>query len=63
MSSGFVKHKDADQSVHLRSLISTFVIHLLESIIYKLATSKNYFFVTHSQLKACILEVLEQRTM
>ena len=33
----FANNKGADQLAHLRSLISTFVIHLLESIIYELA--------------------------
>ena len=40
LSSGFVNNKDADQPAHLCSLISAFVIHLLESIIFKLATSE-----------------------
>ena len=34
----FAKNKVADQPVHLHSLISDFVIYLLESIISKLAT-------------------------
>ena len=36
---GFANNKGADQTVHLRSLISTFVIHLLVGIISRLATS------------------------
>ena len=40
LSSGFANNKGADQPAHLRSLISAFVIHLLESIISKLVTSK-----------------------
>ena len=37
---GFANNKGADQPVHPHSLISTFVICLLESIISKLAKSK-----------------------
>ena len=41
LSSGFFPNsKVADQPAHLHSLISAFVIHLLESIISKLATSE-----------------------
>ena len=35
----FANNTSADQSVHPRSLISAFVIRLLESIISKIATS------------------------
>ena len=43
---GFANDKDADQSVHPRSLISAFVMSLMESIIsrHRLATSKNSIF-------------------
>ena len=34
------KHKGADQPPHLRSLISAFVISLLEGIVFKLAAYK-----------------------
>ena len=37
-------NKGADQSVHPRSLISAFVICLLESKISKLASCKNFNF-------------------
>ena len=40
----FANNKGAPQPAHLRSLIRTFVIRLLESIISKLATSKFLFF-------------------
>ena len=40
---GFANNKGADQPAHPRSLISTFVIHLLESIISRLATNKFHF--------------------
>ena len=40
LSSEAVDNKGADQPAHLRSLISTFVISILESIISKLATDK-----------------------
>ena len=42
--SGFANNKGAYQPVHPRSLISAFVIHLLESTISKLATSKISIF-------------------
>ena len=35
--------EDADQSAHPHSLISIFVVRLLERIISRLATSKNAF--------------------
>ena len=37
---GFANSKGADQPVHQRSLISTFVICLLKSIISKIVTSE-----------------------
>ena len=37
---GFGNNKDVDQSAHLRSLISAFVVRILVSIISKLATSE-----------------------
>ena len=40
----FVNNKGVDQYAHQCSLISAFVIRLLESIIYKLATSKISIF-------------------
>ena len=40
----FANNKDADQPAHPRSLISAFVIRLLESIITRLATSKISIF-------------------
>ena len=44
LSSGFAKNKGADQPAHPRSLISAFVIRLLESIISKLATRELSIF-------------------
>ena len=41
---GFANNKGGDQPARPRSLISTFVIRLLESIISKLATSKISIF-------------------
>ena len=41
---GFVNNTGADQPAHPRSLISAFVIRLLESIISRLATSKISIF-------------------
>ena len=40
LSSVFENNKLADQLAHLRTLITAFVINLLESIICKLATSE-----------------------
>ena len=40
LSSGFANNKGADQSAHLRSLVSPDVSRLFESIISKVATSK-----------------------
>ena len=44
LSSGFGNNKDAVQPVHPCSLISTFVIRLLESIVSKLAIREIAFF-------------------
>ena len=41
----FANNKGADQPAHLRSLISTFVIRLLKSIISKPAASKILIFM------------------
>ena len=41
---GFANNKGADQSTHSRSLISSFVIRLLESIMSRLATSEISIF-------------------
>ena len=38
LSSGFANNKGADQPAHPRSLISAFIIRLMESIISRLAT-------------------------
>ena len=40
----FANNKGADQPAHPRSLISAFVIHLLESIKFKLDTSEISIF-------------------
>ena len=37
---GYANNTGADQPAHPRSLFSAFVIHFLESIIYKLATGE-----------------------
>ena len=49
LSSGFVNKKGADQPVYMPSLISTFVIHLLERIISTLATSEISMFYVVSE--------------
>ena len=43
-SGGFANNTGADQSALPRRLISAFVIHFLESIIYRLATSEISIF-------------------
>ena len=40
---GFANNKGADQPAHVHSLISTFVLHLLESIISILTTREISF--------------------
>ena len=44
MREEFANNKGGDQPAYQHSLISTFVIHLLESIISKLATSEISLF-------------------
>ena len=44
LSSGFANNTGEDQPVHPRSLISDFVICVLEGTISKLATSEISFF-------------------
>ena len=65
LSSVFANHTGADQPVHLhlRSLISAFVIHLLESIISKLATCKVSIFQLVSVAEQTVLSLtrLESR--
>ena len=51
LSSVFANNKGADQPAHPRSLISTFIIPVLESIISKLATS--IFFNFLASLFSC----------
>ena len=48
LSSGFAKHKGADQPALPRNLISAFVIRVLQSIISKLAVNKtsNFYLVS-----------------
>ena len=41
---GFANNTGADQPAHSHSLISTFVIHVLESTISELATCEISFF-------------------
>ena len=43
LSSGLANNKGTDQTAHLRSLNSTFVIHLLESIIHNLIQAEFRF--------------------
>ena len=64
LSSGFVNNKGADQPAHLSSLISSFVVHLLESIIPKLAASETsisllVLVAEQSGLSLTLLETLK----
>ena len=45
LSLGFANNKGTDQPAHPRSLISTFVIRLLESIVSRLAASNILIFI------------------
>ena len=60
--SGFANNKGADQPAHLRSLISTFVIHLLESIISKLAMSEISIFLLVSAAEQAGLNLILSET-
>ena len=44
LSLGFANNKGADQSVRMHRLISAFVIHFLECILFKLATGEISIF-------------------
>ena len=46
LSSVFANNKSADQPAHLHRLISTFVVHFLESMISKLASGEIKFFLS-----------------
>ena len=54
---GFANNTVADQPAHLRSLISAFVIHFLESIISKLATGEISIFSLVSEAEQTGLSV------
>ena len=59
-----MNNTDADQTAHLRRLISAFVIRFLESIISKLATSKmsNFQLVSVAQETGLNLTLSETPT-
>ena len=57
LSSGFANNKGADQPAHPNSLISTFIICLLESIISKLATSKISIFELFAVVEQAVLSL------
>ena len=54
---GFANNNGADQPAHLRSLISTFIIRLLESSISKLATGEIPIFQLVSEAEQTDLSV------
>ena len=58
---GFANNKGADQPAHLRSLISTFVVHLLESTISRLATREfsNFLLVSVAEQAGLSLDFSE----
>ena len=61
LSFRFANNTDADQPAHPRSLISAFVIHVLESIICKLASGEILIFwlvsvAEETGLKQALLE-------
>ena len=57
----FANNKDADQSGHPCNLISTFVTHLLESTLSKLATSKfSIFKLVSVAEKTCLSLVMSK---
>ena len=41
---GFANNKDAEQPAHPRSLISAFVIRLLERIVFSTCFKRNFYF-------------------
>ena len=56
---GFANNTGVDQPVHPCSLISTFVIHFLESIISKLAISKiSIFYLVSVAVETCLSLIL-----
>ena len=57
LSSGFANNKGADQPAHPHSLISAFVIRLLESIITKLATNEISIFYLASVAEQASLDM------
>ena len=59
---GFANNKGADQPAHLDSLISALVIHLLESIICKLATAEISIFQLVSVAKETGLKLALSET-
>ena len=61
-SGGVAKNKGTDQPTHSCSLISKFVIHLLESIISRLATSEISIFYLVSVAEQAGLNITSSDT-
>ena len=59
---GFANNKDEDRHAHLPSLISAFVIHLIQSIIARLAKSKISIFWLVSLAKETSLNLTLSET-
>ena len=58
---GFANNKGADQPAHPHSLISAFVIHLLKSIISRLATSEiSLFYLVSVAEETCLSLALSE---
>ena len=61
LSSGFVNNKGEDQPGQMHSMISTFILHFLESIISKLTLQAKFQFIASlcsrgDWFKSCLLE-------
>ena len=63
LPSGSANNKGADQLVHLCSLISAFAIHLLESIILKLAQSEISLFYLVSVAEKAGFDIILSETL
>ena len=60
---GVCKNKGADQPAHLRNLINTFFIRLLENIISRLATGKSSIFYLVSLAEETGLSLVLSETL
>ena len=63
LPSGSANNKGTDQLAHRRSLISAFAIHLLKSIILKLAPSKISLFYLVSVAEKAVFGMIFSETL